>query len=52
MISGAIIGAILITFLSNEWLHYFGEFEIIVYGAILLLVTIFLPQGLVGVPVC
>ncbi len=47
---GAVIGAILITFLSFEWLHYFEEFEIIVYGAILLLVTIFLPHGLVGVP--
>lgn len=47
---GAIIGAGLITFLSYEWLHYFKEFEVIVYGAILLLVTIFLPKGLVGVP--
>lgn len=47
---GAVIGAILITFLSFEWLHYFGEFEIIVYGAILLLVTVFLPHGLIGVP--
>ncbi len=47
---GAVIGACLITFLSYEWLHYFEEFEIIVYGAILLLVTIFLPKGLAGVP--
>jgi branched-chain amino acid transport system permease protein len=47
---GAIIGAGLITFLSYEWLHYFEEFEVIVYGAILLLVTIFLPKGLVGAP--
>lgn len=47
---GAIIGALLITFLSYEWLHYFGELEVIIYGAILLLVTIFLPRGLVGVP--
>lgn len=47
---GAVIGAILITFLNFEWLHYFEEFEILVYGAILLLVTIFLPHGLVGVP--
>jgi len=47
---GAVIGSGLITFLSYEWLHYFGEFEVIVYGAILLLVTIFLPHGLVGVP--
>jgi branched-chain amino acid transport system permease protein len=47
---GAIIGAFLITFLSYEWLHFFGEFEIIVYGGILLLVTIFLPHGLAGIP--
>ena len=47
---GAIIGAGLITFLSYEWLHFFEEFEIVVYGAILLLVTIFLPKGLVGIP--
>jgi len=47
---GAIIGAGLITFMSYEWLHYFGELEVIVYGAILLIITIFLPHGLVGVP--
>ena len=47
---GAVVGAGLITFFSYEWLHYFEEFEVIVYGAILLLVTIFLPQGLAGVP--
>ncbi|MCK5722720.1 MAG: branched-chain amino acid ABC transporter permease [Gammaproteobacteria bacterium] len=47
---GAIIGAFLITFLSFEWLHFFGEFEVIVYGVILLLVIIFLPHGLAGIP--
>ncbi|MDP7355469.1 MAG: branched-chain amino acid ABC transporter permease [Desulfobacterales bacterium] len=47
---GAIIGAFLITFLSFEWLHFFEEFEVIVYGVILLLVIIFLPQGMVGIP--
>jgi branched-chain amino acid transport system permease protein len=47
---GAIIGAFLITFLSFEWLHFFEEFEVIVYGLILLLVTIFLPDGLAGIP--
>jgi len=36
--------------LSYEWLHYFEEFEVIVYGAILLVVTIFLPKGLAGMP--
>ena len=47
---GAIIGAFLVTFLSFEWLHFFEEFEVIVYGVILLLVTIFLPHGLFGIP--
>jgi len=47
---GAIVGAVLITFLNYEWLHFFKEFEVIIYGAILLLVTIFLPDGLVGIP--
>lgn len=47
---GAIIGAFLVTFLSFEWLHFFDEFEVIVYGVILLVVTIFLPHGLVGIP--
>ena len=47
---GAIVGTGLITFLSNEWLQYFEEFEVIVYGAILLFVTVLLPDGLAGVP--
>jgi branched-chain amino acid transport system permease protein len=47
---GAILGAFLITFLSYEWLHFFEEYEVIVYGFILLIVTIFLPGGLVGLP--
>ena len=47
---GAVVGAVLFAFLSFEWLHYFGEFEIVVYGTVLLLVTIFLPEGLVGLP--
>lgn len=47
---GAIIGAGLITFMSYEWLHYFEELEVIAYGAILLIITIFFPNGLVGLP--
>lgn len=49
-IRGAIIGAFLITFLGYEWLHFFEDLEVVIYGAILLLITIFLPAGLVGVP--
>jgi branched-chain amino acid transport system permease protein len=47
---GALIGTILISFLSLEWLHFFEEFEVVAYGVILLAVTIFLPHGLAGVP--
>jgi branched-chain amino acid transport system permease protein len=47
---GAVIGAGIITFLNYEWLHYFEEFEVIVYGAILLVVVIFFPDGLAGIP--
>lgn len=45
---GALLGTILLTFVGNEWLHIFAEFEILVYGAILLVVALFLPQGLVS----
>jgi branched-chain amino acid transport system permease protein len=45
---GAILGTVLLTFIGNEWLHVFSEFEILVYGAILLIVALFLPNGLVS----
>ncbi len=47
---GAIMGAVLITFLSYEWLHYFEEAEVMVYGAIVLIIVIFLPGGVVSIP--
>jgi branched-chain amino acid transport system permease protein len=47
---GAVVGAALITFLSYEWLHYFEEAEVMVYGAIILIIVIFLPGGLVSIP--
>jgi len=47
---GAVIGAVLIAFLSLEWLHFFEQFEIVVYGTVLLVVTVLLPEGLVGLP--
>ncbi|RJQ85156.1 MAG: branched-chain amino acid ABC transporter permease [Desulfobacteraceae bacterium] len=47
---GAVVGAVLVAFLSLEWLHFFEEFEIVVYGVVLLVVTVFLPEGLVGLP--
>jgi branched-chain amino acid transport system permease protein len=42
---GALLGATLLTLLP-EWLHSFSEFEMLVYGLILMSVMIFLPQGL------
>lgn len=45
---GALLGTVLLTFVGNEWLHVFADFEILVYGAILLVVALFLPQGLVS----
>jgi len=47
---GAVVGAVLITFLSYEWLHYFEEAEVMIYGIIILTIIIFLPDGLVSVP--
>lgn len=45
---GALLGTVLMTFVGNEWLQVFADFEILVYGAILLAVALFLPGGLVS----
>ncbi len=45
---GAILGTGLITFLGNEWLHAFQDFDVLVYGVILLIISMFLPEGLAG----
>lgn len=42
---GSLFGASLLTFLP-EWLHVFSDYEMIVYGTILMVIMIFLPQGL------
>jgi len=42
---GALLGASLLTVLP-EWLHVFTDYEMVVYGLILMVVMIFLPQGL------
>jgi branched-chain amino acid transport system permease protein len=44
---GALIGAALLTILP-EFLRALKDFEIFAYGAILLLIMIFLPRGLIG----
>jgi branched-chain amino acid transport system permease protein len=48
---GAILGASLLTFLP-EYLRVFERYDILVYGAILLLILLFMPEGLLeGTPV-
>jgi len=42
---GSLLGASLLTLLP-EWLQAFSEFEMVVYGLILMIVMIFLPRGL------
>ncbi|MFZ4440436.1 MAG: branched-chain amino acid ABC transporter permease [Syntrophales bacterium] len=49
-IFGAILGAALMTFLP-EYLRVFKEFDILIYGAILLVILLFMPEGfLEGIP--
>ena len=38
----------LIRYVGHEYLHISGEVEIVVYGAIIVLVMLFMPNGLVG----
>jgi len=45
---GGILGALVITYLSNEWLSSLAEFELLTFGVVLLLMTIFLPDGIFG----
>ncbi|MDA8403580.1 MAG: branched-chain amino acid ABC transporter permease [Desulfobacteraceae bacterium] len=42
---GSLLGASVLTLLP-EWLHAFSEFEMVIYGLILMLIMIFLPRGL------
>ena len=44
---GAVFGTLVITFLA-EFLHPFGNFDVIVYALILILVMIFMPDGLIS----
>ena len=44
---GAVVGAIVLTLLP-ELLVMFEDYEIMIFGAILMLMMIFLPQGLIG----
>jgi branched-chain amino acid transport system permease protein len=42
---GSLLGAALLTVLP-EWLHVFTDYEMIIYGLILMVIMIFLPRGL------
>jgi branched-chain amino acid transport system permease protein len=44
---GAILGAVILTFLP-ELLVVFEDYEVLIFGAILMLTMIFLPQGIAG----
>jgi branched-chain amino acid transport system permease protein len=44
---GALLGAILLSLLP-EFLHVFADYEMLIYGFILMAVMIFLPEGLAG----
>ena len=46
---GALLGTCLLTYLSNEWLHMFHDFDVLVYGLTLLLIIMFLPKGLISI---
>ena len=46
-IAGAVLGALLVTFLP-EWLRFLGAAYLTFFGALMLLVLIFLPKGLVS----
>ena len=45
---GAILGAALLSILP-EYLRTFGDYDILIYGAIMLAIMMFAPQGLVGI---
>jgi branched-chain amino acid transport system permease protein len=44
---GAILGAVLLTLLP-ELLVVFEDYEVLIFGAILMLIMIFWPQGIAG----
>lgn len=45
---GALLGTTLLTFLTNEWLHFFHQFDVLIYGFLLLLIIMFMPKGLIS----
>jgi branched-chain amino acid transport system permease protein len=47
-IAGPVIGAFFVVFLP-EYLRFADSFRLILYGLVLVLATIFMPRGIVGV---
>ena len=47
-VTGPVIGAFIVVFLP-EYLRFADSFRLIIYGLILILATIFMPRGIVGV---
>ena len=45
---GAVLGTCLLTYLTNEWLHVFHDFDVLIYGFLLLLIIMFIPKGLIS----
>jgi branched-chain amino acid transport system permease protein len=43
---GSLLGSLFLTFLGNEWLQVFADLEILIYGIILLVISLFFPDGL------
>jgi len=48
-IAGAVIGAILVTFLP-EWLRFLGAGYLTLFGTMMVLILVFLPKGLASLP--
>lgn len=46
--AGPLIGAVLITII-NEYLQVFGSYQMLIYGAIIIIIILFMPEGIVGI---
>ncbi|MEM6680180.1 MAG: branched-chain amino acid ABC transporter permease, partial [Pseudomonadota bacterium] len=46
-LAGPVIGAFIVVFLP-EYLRFADSFRLIIYGLLLVLATIFMPRGIVG----
>jgi branched-chain amino acid transport system permease protein len=46
-LSGAVLGAVLLT-LGSEYLRFLDDWRLILYGALIMVIMIYLPTGLVG----